>query len=80
MLKHAIDVDKDTRRVIIVTPNKNDHSSEHENYFLVLKPKMNKCKNSNYLREHLRFMKTLFETNTNRDTLHDELYQLKIDI
>ena len=80
MLKHAIDVDKDTRRVIIVTPNKNDHSSEYENYFLVLKPKLNQGKNSNYLREHLRFMKTLFEANTNRDTLHDELYQLKIDI
>lgn len=50
MLKHAIDVDKDTRRVIIVTPNKNDHSRQHENYFLVLKPKLNQSKNSNYLR------------------------------
>jgi hypothetical protein len=29
MLKHAIDVDKDSRRVVIITPNKNDHSSEH---------------------------------------------------
>jgi hypothetical protein len=57
MLKHAIDVDKDTRRVIIITPNRDDHSSEHDNYFLVVKPKGGK--HGQFLKDQLRILKNL---------------------
>ena len=38
MLKHAIEVDTDSRRVIIVTPFKDDHMDEDDKYFLVVNP------------------------------------------
>ena len=37
--KHAIEVDRDSRRVMIVTPTYDDHRHEDEKYFLVLRPK-----------------------------------------
>lgn len=37
--KHAIEVDRDSRRVLIVTPTYDDHRHEDEKYFLVLRPK-----------------------------------------
>lgn len=47
-LKHAIQIDQDTRRVIIVTPSREDHLQEDEKYFLILRPKTDEL---NYLRK-----------------------------
>lgn len=38
--KHAIEVDKDSRRVVIITSTYEDHHYEDEKYFLVIKPKL----------------------------------------
>ena len=78
MKKHAIDVDKDSRRVIILTPNKEDHSWEDQKYFLVLNP--NDGKNNNFLKESLKILRSFFEETRRGDYLHDELAQFKIDI
>lgn len=78
MMKHAIDVDKESRRVIIITPSKKDHNWEDEKYFLIQNPKNGN--NKNLLKDCLRNVKTLVEENESFDTLHDELAQLKIDV
>lgn len=77
-MKHAIGVDKESCRVIIVTPSKKDHNWEDEKYFLIQNPKNGK--NKNLLKDCLRNIKTLVEENESYDTLHDELAQLKIDV
>lgn len=77
-MKHAIDIDKESRRVVIVTPSKIDHNDEDEKYFLVQNPKGGKIKN--LLKDCLRHIKTLVEHNDSMDTLHEELGQLKIDV
>ena len=37
--KHAIQVDQESRRVIIITPSYDDHLYEDDKYFLVIRPK-----------------------------------------
>lgn len=38
--KHAIEVDRETRRVMIITPNREDHRHEFDQYFLIMKPSL----------------------------------------
>lgn len=58
MNKHAIEVDKDSRRVVIITPSKLDHNWFDEKYFIVLNPK--RGGKHNFLKDNLRILKNLF--------------------
>lgn len=68
--KHAILVDQDSRRVIIITPSYDDHFYEDEKYFLVLRPKFGDI---SYLRDILRRLKAFLESNQDINRLHEEL-------
>ena len=49
--KHAIQVDQESRRVIIITPSHDDHTYEDEKYFLVIRPNTRKL---DFLKNSLR--------------------------
>ena len=53
--KHAIQVDQETFRVIIMTPTHEDHTYEDDKYFLVLKPKIQEI---NFLKNTVKTLKT----------------------
>lgn len=75
--KHAIQVDQNSQRVIIITSSYDDHTFEDEKYFLVLRPN---TLETNYLRDTLRMIKTFVEANKNLDMLHEELGEFKVNI
>lgn len=56
--KHAIQVDQDTHRVIIMTPTYEDHFYEDDKYFLVLRPKIQEI---NFLKNTLKTLKNFIE-------------------
>ena len=65
--KHAIEVDQDTRRVIIITPTHDDHTYEDDKYFLVLRPKTEEM---NYLKNTLKMLKHFIDENHDVNVLH----------
>ena len=73
-LKHPIEVDVSTKRVVIVTPSTDDHSDEDSKYFLV-PGKKKKC-----LGEVRRTLGQLIDENMDIDELHNELTVLKDNI
>lgn len=66
--KHAIEVDQESRRVVIVTPTYDDHRDEDEKYFLVLRPKTGE---QQFLKTCLKLLKNFVEKNQNINNLHD---------
>lgn len=68
--KHAIEVDRDSRRVIIITSTDKDHHEEDEKYFLVLKPRADEW---NFLKIWFKKIKNFVEQNQDLNNLHDEL-------
>lgn len=74
--KHAIQVDQDSRRVIILTPSYDDHTYEDERYFLVIRPRTEEL---NFLKDTLKSIKSLVERNTDLNMLHDDLGNFKVD-
>jgi hypothetical protein len=77
-MKHASEVDFNTRRVMIITPTHDDHSSEDSRYFLVLHNRRNRW--SNFLRSSSQMLKFFFENLKGVDYLHNELMNLKVEV
>jgi hypothetical protein len=71
--KHTIDIDQNTRRVIILTPP-SGNPSNCEKYFLVLEPKPEE---KGQLKNWLKKIQELIRDNRSIEKLHDELRDLK---
>lgn len=67
--KHASWVDSNTRRVMIVTPNREDYDEEDKKYFLVL----NKLKKHKLLKSALGLIRHVVEKVQSIDELHNEM-------
>ncbi len=67
--KHASWVDSNTRRVMIVTPNREDYDDEDKKYFLVL----NKLKKHKLLKSALGLIRHVVEKVQSIDELHNEM-------
>lgn len=72
--KHPIDVDVNTKRVLIVTTDKNDHCEEDSQYFLTV------GKNKVELAYTAKMLNKLVSRNKDIDELHNELAYMKANI
>lgn len=72
-MKHAVEVDANTNRVIILTGTRRDHEEEDSKYFLVMRRK------EQNLGRTMRELNRLVNNNENVDELHNELGMLKVN-
>lgn len=68
-LKHPTEVDCNTKRVVILTGNREDHLDEDSKYFLVIKQKE--------LTDAVKTLNRIITKNRDVDELHNEMGDLK---
>lgn len=71
-MKHPTEVDSNTKRVIILTGCRHDHSEDDSQYFLVMKKKE--------LKHYGRVLTNLINKNQDIDELHQEFARWTMEI
>ena len=71
-LKHPTEIDSNTKRIIILTATRKDHTEEDSQYFLVASKKA--------LKDYSRALTELISRNQSIDDLHSEFVHWKIEM
>lgn len=71
-MKHPTEIDSNTKRIIILTPTRKDHTEEDSQYFLVV--------NKKGLKDYSRALTEIINNNESIDDLHSEFVNWKIEM